>query len=683
MKNNRFSLVIAIMRISVIPVLLLLSSFCVLAEEGHGQQALTRNVTISVSNSELKVILKQVSKMTGAKFLYSREIIQSERKASISVRDKPLSEFLTLLLSPLQISYEVDKKGYIYLTSTAPDKEPTPATVTEAISDPVSPEAPPRKITGKVLALDGTPIDGASVLIKGTLNGVATDKEGNFTLIVADKDKELIISATGYGTREIGIGYGNSFTIRLVQVAGNLNDVVVIGYGEQKRKDVTGAIGSIKADDIKNIPQTGIDQMLQGKVAGVSVSQNSGEPGGGVSVRIRGVTTLQSNNEPLYVIDGVPVDGNSNNDILTLAGDGETKMSALSGLNPGDILSVDILKDASAAAIYGNRAANGVVLITTKKGRSGEGKIAFNMYNGQQKVYKYLDLLDLRGYAAYKNSIADFTGSLRQPEFANLNLLGTGTNWQKAVFTPASIANYDLAFSGGRQGSTYYISGNYYKQDGTIIGSGFNRKSVRFNMDNQVKSWFRVGANATYSSTDQNVTLANTVSGIVKMVIQQSPDVPVYLTDGSFGGPDDQTNFGAVGVGNPVAQAKSWKTVFSRNKILSDVYGQINFLKDLSLRTDFGTDLNWNTSSTFLPTYDWGTVVNTQNQYNIQTANSTFWNLRNVLTWHTFLQKHEITIMAGQEANKSPRYNWEYSDCPLLHNQDAPSGGLSFLPACP
>ncbi len=649
MKNVHFSIVKAIMRISAIPLLVMLGSFCALAREARGQEDLSKNVTINVSNKELKTVLKEVSRMTGVKFLYSREIIQPERRVSVDVKDKPLSEFLTQLLSPLRISFELDKKGYIFL-NTMPEEQMMPAQTTAGES-PGPP--PPRKISGTIVSSDGTPVDGASVQVKGSTKGTATDKDGHFDLMLSDSDKVLEITAMGYEKRELSIGRENNFTVKLVRAATALDDVVVIGYGEQKRKDVTGSISSIKADDIKNVPQTGIDQMLQGRVAGVSVSQNSGEPGGGVSVRIRGITTLQSNNEPLYVIDGVPIDGNSNNDAMSLAGDGENKMSALSGLNPSDILSVDILKDASAAAIYGNRAANGVILITTKKGRSGEGKIAFNMYQGVQKVAKYLDLLDLRGYAAYKNSIADFTGGARQPEFANISLLGTGTNWQKEIFTPATIQNYDLAMSGGKTGSTYYISGNYYKQDGTIIGSGFDRKSFRVNMDNQLKSWFKVGANATFSATNQQVTLANTVSGIVALVVQQSPDVPVYLPDGSFGGPNDQTTFGAIGVGNPVAQAKTWKTNLDRDKLMGDVYAQISFLKHFTFRSDFGTDLNWNTASTFLPTYNWGTVINTQNKYTVQTTNATFWNVRNVLTWHDKLGKHDITAMAGQEANKS------------------------------
>lgn len=539
-------------------------------------------------------------------------------------------------------------------------------------------------IRGIVTTENGEPVPNVSVQVKGATGGKTTDKDGYFT-ITAEVNSTLVFSCVGYIQKEVKVTATDAeLSIQLTSSRKELDQVVVIGYGQQKRKDVTGAIASVTAKDIANIPQTGIDQMLQGKAAGVSVSQNSGAPGAGVSVRVRGVTSLQNSNEPLYVIDGVPVEGNSNNDLMSLAGDGETKMSALSGINPSDILSIDILKDASAAAIYGNRAANGVVLITTKRGRTGEGKIAFNMYQGVQKVSKYLDLMNLRDYADYKNSIADYTGNARQPEFANLGVLGRGTDWQKAIFTPANMQNYDLSFAGGKAGNTYYISGNYYKQDGTIIGSGFDRKSVRINMDNQLKSWFKVGVNASYSTTRQDVTLSNTVNGVVAMAIMQSPDVPVYQADGSFGGPNDQTNFGAVGVGNPVAQARSWKTTFDRNKLLGNVYGQITFLKNFTFRSDFGTDYNWNRASTFLPTYNWGSVKNTQNKYTVMNSNSTFWNVRNVLTYHKLLGKHDITATAGQEAYKSTwdnvtgsRSNFPSNDIISINLGDAATAGAT------
>jgi TonB-dependent starch-binding outer membrane protein SusC len=639
-------------------ILLLLTSFCSLAKVTTGQEVLARNVTISVSNKELRSVLKDVSKMTGARFLYSREIIQSDRRITISVKEKPLSEFLALVLTPLHISFEVDKNGYIFLNTIA-TAGALPGSDGNTLEDntgyDATPVVLPGKLTGKIVTEEGVPVVSASIQVKGTSRGTTTNKDGIFELNTTDEDKILIISAVGYVKQEIVIGKEIRFLIILKAQVINLEDVVVIGYGTQKRKDVNSSIVSIKAEDLKNLPQTGIDQMLQGKASGVTVTQNSGAPGGGVSVKIRGISTF-GGTEPLYVIDGVPLEANNNKDAISFVGDGESNMSALSFLNPNDILSVDILKDASATSIYGNRGANGVIIITTKKGKAGDGKIAFDGYYGVANISKYLDLMDLKGYAAYKNSIADFTGTERQPQFANIDLLGKGTDWQRAIFKSAAIQNYQLALSGGKAGTTYYISGNYFNQEGTIIGSGLKRKTIRINLDNQVKPWLKLGINGSYSSTGQTITLTNNSNNnygnVIAMAIQQSPDVPVTNVDGTYGGPSDITGLGAMSGGNPVAQATTWHTLLTKNKLQSNLYAQTTFLKDFTFRSDFGSDLNWNNSDAWMPTFAWGRSINNLNSYKVQTNKTTFWNWRNVLTWQRRIKQHDLTIMAGQESQK-------------------------------
>src|SRR5688572_1062528 len=276
MKNN-FSLVTAIMKLSAIPILLLLTSFCSLAKVTMAQDVLAKNVTISVTNKELKAVLKDVSKMTGAKFLYSREIIQSDRRVTVSVKEKPLADFLNQVLTPLHISFELDKNGYIFLNNmaTAGSITGNENALDENTGFEAIPAVPPGKISGKVVAEDGNPIISANIQIKGTTRGTTTNKEGLFELNINDEDKVLIVSAVNYEKEEITIGKETKFLFILKPQVANLDDVVVIGYGTQKRKDVNGSIVSIKAEDIKNLPQTGIDQMLQGKASGVTVTQNS------------------------------------------------------------------------------------------------------------------------------------------------------------------------------------------------------------------------------------------------------------------------------------------------------------------------------------------------------------------------------------------------------------------------
>ncbi len=511
------------------------------------------------------------------------------------------------------------------------------------------------KITGRVVAEDGTPVAGANIIVKGTLNGYSTNKDGFFEFGIAAGDQVLVVTAMGFEKKEVNVANQSTLVITLKPEVDGLDQLVVIGYGSQKRRDVNSSIYSLRSDDFKNLPQTGIDQMLQGKASGITVTQNSGAPGGGVSIKVRGISTFNGT-EPLYVIDGVPLDGNSNRDAISFAGDGETNMSALSYLSPGDILSIDVLKDASATSIYGNRASNGVIIITTKKGKAGEGKITFDGYYGKSKIYKYLDLLDLKGYAAYKNSIADFTGVDRQPEFSNIDVLGSGTDWQRAIFRNAMTQNYKLGLSGGKQGVTYYISGDYYNQEGIVIGSGLKRKTLRVNAENQVKSWFRMGVNASYSSIDQDITLTNNSNNgygnVIAMAIQQSPDVPVHNLDGTYGGPSDIAGLGAMSGGNPVAQANTFLTHLNKNKLQSSVYGQVTLFRDFTFRSDFGSDLNWNSSEAFMPTFTWGRSINSLNTYKVQNNKNTYWNWHNVLTYQRRAGKNDITVMVGQEAQK-------------------------------
>lgn len=513
-----------------------------------------------------------------------------------------------------------------------------------------------KTVRGHVTDSKGEPLPGASVLNKERKNGATTDINGSFS-ITASADNTLVISYIGFTTREIKVGANTTLTVKLTEASGMLNEVVVIGYGETRRKDLTGAVSSIKGQDIQNVAQSGLDQMLQGRVSGVTVNQNSAAPGGGVSVRIRGISSF-SGTEPLYVIDGVIIEGNNNKMAISAAGDGESNMSAVNFLNPEDIESVDILKDASATAIYGARGSNGVVIITTKKGKAGQGKISFDGYRGVQSIASELDLLDLKGYAAYKNSIADFTGAARDPLFSNIDLLGSGTDWQKEIFRSASTQNYQLALSGGTGRTTYYISGNYYDQDGIVTGSGFERKSIRANIDNEVKPWLKLGLNATYGITDQAITLTNNAnnnySNVIAMTILQSPDVPVRNVDGTFGGPSDIEGLGAMGGANPVAQATTWSTQAGRNKLQSSIYVQAELLKNFTFRSTFGSDLNWNKSSYFMPTFAWGRVINATNTYRVQQNTSTYWNWSNVLTYRNrFGEDHDVTVMLGQETNLS------------------------------
>jgi TonB-linked SusC/RagA family outer membrane protein len=535
-----------------------------------------------------------------------------------------------------------------------------------------------RTIIGQVKDDNNESLVGVTVIVKESLTiGTATDEKGNFTLSIPNNAKTLVFSYVGYTSKEIEIGNLSVFQVQLSQDNKILKEVVVVGYGEQRREDITGSISSIKVNELRNIPQTSVDQLMQGKASGVVVTNNSGQPGSSASVRIRGITSLNGNNEPLYVIDGVPVSGDGQNISSTGqgatsgfswagGGNGQTALSPLSSLNPSDILSIDILKDASATAIYGSRASNGVVIITTKRGKSNAGKISYDGFYGIQSPSRFLDVLPLNEFAKFQNEMATSYGIGTRQEFRDPSLLGIGTDWQRELMKPAGMMSHQLSISGGNEKSQYYISGAYMNQDGIIAGSGFDRYSVRLNMDNQVKKWFKVGTNFTTSRTKERITLNDDGEGVVSSAILQSPDVPVKNSDGTFAGPTID-NGAVVGV-NPVAKALLIDNAVTRSRIMGNMYADLSIFKNLTFRTEIGTDLTFGKNDQFRPSYQWGRAGNPTAAALKGSNNNQFWILKNYLTYKTTLGKNNITAMAGHEVQESRWYGTTSSRTGFITN---------------
>ncbi|WP_332368823.1 SusC/RagA family TonB-linked outer membrane protein [Spirosoma telluris] len=405
------------------------------------------------------------------------------------------------------------------ITSASTEKNP-PALATIKTMNPLATTPLDSKALVKGVVSDekGNTLPGATVSVKGTTLGTTTDVNGRFSINMPAGAKVLVISFIGMKTQEIEVGSRTNLNITLQTGDQSLDEVVVIGYGTAKRSDVTSSITTVKAADLKDIPAAGIDQLLQGKAAGVTVTSNGGQPGGGVSVKVRGVTSINSN-DPLFVIDGVPfVGGNTSNSTGYAGlggGDGQTGNSVMAMLNPNDIESIDVLKDASAQAIYGSQAANGVILITTKKGKSGEGKINYETYTGVSEVARRLNLMKLPDFARYQNEVLPIIGNPVADEFKNPDLLGNGTDWQEAMFQHGAISNHQLSFSGGKDRTTYYLSLNYFDNKGILLGSDFKRYASRFSLDTQLKSWVKVGISANVSRSIQNVSLADAAEGTI------------------------------------------------------------------------------------------------------------------------------------------------------------------------
>lgn len=519
-----------------------------------------------------------------------------------------------------------------------------------------------RMITGNITDQNGNPLPNATIGIKGSATAVVSNIDGAFTITVPAGTKALVVSYVGAQPKEIPIDGKTSVSASLDITETRLSEVVVIGYGTQKRGDVNGAISSVSAKELANIPQPTVDQMLQGRAAGVTVTANSGQPGAAISVRIRGITRFGSS-EPLYVIDGVVIDGNAPSQASTNDGvfgglspsTQEQKPSVLASLNPNDIESIDVLKDASASAIYGSRAANGVIIITTKKGKIGTGKINYDGYYGFQEQPKFLKMMDLPQYARFQNTLADLFGTTKRLEFADPEKLGPGTNWQDAIFRRASQHSHTISISGANQKTDYYVSGGYFDQEGTIIGSDYNRFSTHTSVNSQVKDWFKVGTSLNASRGKANTVLGNNY-GIIYSALLQAPDVPVYNADGSFAGPAIDAGGQAMGRLNPLQRALTVTNYLIRSNIQGRIYGDIKFLKDFTLHSEVAGNFNWGQAKIFNPTYAYGApgfppaFSNTLAVLEEINNFDTYWSWLEHLNYnHTFGGKHAVSALVGRE----------------------------------
>ena len=521
-----------------------------------------------------------------------------------------------------------------------------------------------KTVTGTVVDQNNAPLSGASVTVKGRRGGVTTDDKGAFKISVPSGTETLVISYVGAPNQQVSLDGKSIVSVSMDVKQSNMGEVVVIGYGTQRRGDVNGAISSISAKDIADVPQPNIDQMLQGRLSGVTVTQNSGAPGAAVSVRVRGITSF-TGSEPLYVVDGVAIDGNAtqqaNSNSLAVnisPGPQETSFSVLTSLNPDDIESVDVLKDASATAIYGSRGANGVIIITTKKGKAGQGHLGYDFYWGRQDQDKFLKMMNLPQFAVFENNLANLFGEVPRTEFADPGKLGPGTNWQNAIFRGAPEYSNALSFSGANNKTDYYLSGGYLKQQGTVIGSNFNRYSFHAGINSQTKEWLKVGSSITANQNKTNVSLGNQY-GLIYNALLEAPDAAVYNADGTFAAP--QVVNGVVEGGqNPVQQASIITNYLVRSNLQGNLYGDVKFLKDFTVHSELDGNFDWNQTHIFLPTYSYGATGsaqaygNTQNALLFNNDYDTYWSWLEHLNYnHTFGEKHSVNVLVGHEVWES------------------------------
>ncbi|MBD3661964.1 MAG: SusC/RagA family TonB-linked outer membrane protein [Arenibacter algicola] len=484
----------------------------------------------------------------------------------------------------------------------------------------------PITVRGSITDAQGMPLSGASVQEKNTSNGAVADFDGNYVIEVSSSEAVLVFSYLGMQTVERTVGQNTSMDIQLEEDANFLDEVVVVGYGTTAKKDVTGAISSIKGDDFKNLPISGIDKALQGRMAGVQVVPNGGAPGGSVAIRIRGTGTV-NNSEPLYVVDGIPT-------------------ANIDGVNPNDIESIQVLKDASASAIYGTRAANGVVIVTTRKGKSGKLNMSVDAYTGFSNVGKTLDVLDAPTLAEIKRERYTNDGIPVNSIWQDAQYQTQLTNWQDALFVTGKTQNVDLNLSGGNDYSTYLFGLGYYNEEGIIEKSAADRVSLRINSDHKIKEWLKIGQTMSLSSrTSNGFNTTSAQNGLIWSAIRFHPGLPIKDSDGNYSSNQISSEFGDIH--NQLLEVDIQDADRRDTRLLANITPEITITPDLKFKANFGVDYTVIDQRSFRPQ-----VLNQIRTTNVNNANRSYdeqfsFLMEYFLTYDKIFGDHRIGVVGG------------------------------------
>ncbi len=514
-----------------------------------------------------------------------------------------------------------------------------------------------RTIRGKVTDEQKEPLPGVAVMLKGTNKGTITDINGSFSLESDGTNNVITVSFIGYSKQEVNTTGMATVNIILKEDITNIDEVVVVGYGTMKKSDLTGAVVNLSGDKLKESIVTNIDQMLQGRVSGVQVQANSGAPGAATSIRIRGASSINNTNEPLYVIDGIPMSGAGVSTVgFSWSGgsNGQNVVNPLASIAPSDIVSMDILKDASATAIYGAAGANGVIIVTTKRGSKDRNTITYDGNVALQVRQNKIDMMNLREFATYQKQMYNegFLPNIDQA-YLDPSLLGKGTDWQDAVTGDAWMQNHNLSMSGGTDKTQYAFSVGYTDQDGILLNSNFERYTTRINVDNEFNKYVKAGASLSYSRTDESIINNDGINGVVMQAALMSPAVPVYDFDGNYAGPE---TVNGSSIYNPVALTKDQDNSLLRERIMGNTYLQITFNKSINFRSEFGFDKSNNLSKGFKPSYQYGLLKNDDIMIMQREDHSMYWVWKNYATFNHNIRKHSINLMTGSETSQSA---WE------------------------
>jgi len=626
------------------------------ARDAVGQDMSKVYVTLNLKNETLVSALEKIQKMTAFTFAYNKKDLRKVSGLSFSYDNRSVKGLLEALLQGTPLRFE-QVSNTIVISSVKNVRailQPQPhlnGLGGDPNSSEMENEARMHSISGKITNEKGDPLSGVSVLVKGTSNGTTTDGEGKFKLNIPDEGATLSFSYVGYQTKILKVGSETTLTVQLKEQASGLNDVIVIGYGTARRSDLTGSVASLRSDQIMDRPVANVSQALEGKIAGVDVNINSNAPGQPAKVRVRGIGSINSYLEPIYVVDGViGVDINT--------------------LNPNDIANLEVLKDASSTAIFGARGANGVIIVSTKRGRHGDSKVSYEGNYNTVELTRHLRTLNSDEFVkTYNLAFANGTkydplGGVWTPpvamNHASLPLLFDAndkplynTNWEKETYKPASSQSHYINVQGGSDKSQFSASLGYLDQNGLMIQSWFKRYSARLTMDNEVNDWLKVGGNLTViKSTQRLVSDGNGGLNVPRMVTEEVPIVPIKYPDGTWAGNHDIA--GMEGGPNPVHIANSRYNLNNTMSAVGDIYFTIHLSKELDLKTDFGYYTTGNKNN-FYSGMDLPHL--SQDQGGDATINNSFtyyWQSENYLTWnHKINDHHHLTALLGASWQKS------------------------------
>jgi len=619
---------------------LLTVAFVQVAVASHGQ-----NVNIRVNNTPVAMVLYQLSQQTGYDFIYDANLLTNLKPVSLQAENRALEDVLKQCFKERSVEFVFTADKTIIIKSRQA------ATGGEEVINVVQ-----EQVGGVVKDGAGNPLEGVSVLVKGTSRGAATDAGGRFQ-IEAKSGDVLVFRNVGYLAQEVVVGNQSSIDIVLEEETADLDEVVVVGYGSQQKKDVTGSIAPVSMTNVRGQSIASLDQGLSGQVAGVNVSTSNGTPGGGPKIQVRGIGAVGAGSDPLYVIDGFPVPATSGQ-----------QSNAMSALNPQDIESMTVLKDASATAIYGSRGANGVVMITTKRGSSGEPRIQVTMSSGLQQVPQKgrPDLMYGQEFAQFmKESIEDRirTEEGREPtladipeEYRNPEAIGKGTDWYDAVTRVAPMSDIGLSVSGGTDKIRTFVSAGYFNQGGVMLNTKFDRFSLRANLDANITDRLKVGVNVAPSMTFLKGGVRG--QGRDEFFEIANPIPPAYNPDGSYN--DYIQTTGTFGNPNPIMVLNETTNKATRTKILTNVFGELEIVKNLKLRSSFNVDFEDGDSEYFRPSIlpnqnAPGPSVPSGNYGNVKYLN---WLNENTLTYdYNSASGHSISALAGYTVQSNKFYS--------------------------